>query len=126
MSLQHRKTVAVVDDDPSMLRATQILLDAHGFSCLGFPSAEDFLRRDARMRIDCLVLDIDLGNESGIDLCRRLKAKGSSLPVIFITALDGEAVRREAISCGCADFLRKPFQEQQLAAALAKALNSSS
>jgi len=122
MMSERRKTVAVVDDDTSMLKATQTLLDAHGFRSIGFSSADDFLHRDARMRVDCVLLDIDLGGESGINLRRRLEAQESKLPVIFITALESDAVRREAISSGCVAFLRKPFQAQQLVAALAKAL----
>jgi FixJ family two-component response regulator len=122
MMSERRKTVAVVDDDSSTLRATQTLLDAHGFSSIGFSSGEDFLRRDARVRVDCVLLDIDLGGESGIDVRRRLKAAGSPLPIIFMTALDSEALRQEAIATGCVAYLRKPFQGQQLVAALAKAL----
>ncbi len=122
MMSERRKTVAVVDDDASMLKATQTLLDAHGFSSIGFSSASDFLHRDGRMRVDCVLLDIDLGGESGIDLRRQMKAQGCKLPVIFITALDSNDVRQEAIGTGCVDYLRKPFQAQQLVAALAKAL----
>jgi len=122
MMSERRKTVAVVDDDASMLKATQTLLDAHGFSSIGFSSAQDFLHRDARMRVDCVLLDIDLGGESGIDLRRRMKTQGCKIPVIFITALDSTAVRQEAIGAGCVAYLRKPFQADQLAAALAKAL----
>ena len=121
---ERRKIVAVVDDDSSMLQATRTLLDAHGFSSIGFSSGEDFLHRDARMRLDCVLLDIDLGGESGIELRRRLKAAGSSLPIIFMTALDSEKVRREAIGTGCVAYLRKPFQAQQLVAALTKALHA--
>ena len=123
MMSARRKTVAVVDDDLSVLKATQTLLDAHGFSSIGFSSAQDFLHRDARMRVDCILLDIGLGEASGIDLRRRLKADGCKIPVIFITALDSNAVRQEAIGAGCVAYLRKPFQAQQLVAALAKALH---
>jgi FixJ family two-component response regulator len=124
MMSERRKTVAVVDDDSSMLKATQTLLDAHGFRSIGFSSAEDFLHRDARMRVDCVLLDIDLGGESGIDLRRRLNAQGCKIPVIFVTALDSNATRQEAIGAGCIAYLRKPFQAQQLATALAKALHT--
>src|SRR4051812_31495329 len=114
MTLERRKTVAVVDDDASMRSATQTLLDAHGFSSIGFSSAADFLHRDARMRVDCVLLDINLGGESGIDLRRRMMAHGCKIPVIFITALDSNSVRQEAIGAGCVDYLRKPFEAEQL------------
>jgi FixJ family two-component response regulator len=119
---KRRKIVAVVDDDPSMLRATEDLLDAHGFATAGFASAEEFLERRASTQVDCLLLDIHLGGLSGIELRRRLKTSGSPLPVIFMTALDDDALRREAIKTGCVACLRKPFPAHQLIEAIAKAV----
>src|SRR5262245_56486823 len=60
-----RKVVAVVDDDPSMLKAIERLLRVHGFDAAGFTSAEAFLGCDAASAADCLVLDIHLGGMSG-------------------------------------------------------------
>ena len=84
---KRRKIVAVVDDDPSMLNAAESLLDAQGFATMVFASAEEFLDRGAATQVDCLLLDIHLGGVSGIELRRRLKDSGSTLPVIFMTAL---------------------------------------
>jgi FixJ family two-component response regulator len=120
MSLQ--RTVAVVDDNSGVRQATQALLNVHRFNTIGFSSAKDFLHRDASTRVDCVLLDIDLGGECGIALRRRLKADGCTLPVIFITGSDSDAVRQEAIEAGCVDYLKKPIHPQQLLAALAKAL----
>ena len=119
--LKRRKLVAVVDDDPSMLRACEDLLDAHGFATKVFASAEEFLDRGAAAQFDCLLLDIDLGGMSGITLRRRLEASGSMVPVIFMTALDDEATRREALQAGCTAYLRKPFAARQLIDAIGKA-----
>jgi len=113
--------VAVVDDDPSMLRAAADLLEVHGFATKVFASAEEFLDRGAAAQVDCLLLDIHLGGMSGIDLRRQLKASGCTLPVIFMTALDDEAVRHEALKAGCVACLRKPFQAHQLMAAITNA-----
>jgi FixJ family two-component response regulator len=107
--LRIRKIVAVVDDDPSMLRATENLLDASGFATKVFASAEEFLKQGGAAQVDYLLLDIHLGGISGIELRRRLKASGSTLPVIFMTALEDEAARDEALRAGCVAFLRKPF-----------------
>ena len=115
-----RKTVAVVDDDPSMLRATENLLDAHGFATVGFLSAEQFLARTPTLKIDFLLLDIDLGGISGIELHERLKTSGSSIPVIFMTAIDDVETLDRARRSGCVDCLRKPFPSYQLIAAIAK------
>ena len=119
--LKRRRIVAVVDDDPSMLRAAENLLDAHGFATKLFASAEEFLARKNANQIDCLLLDIHLGGISGIELRRQLKASGSTLPVIFMTALDDEAMRRQALKAGCVALLRKPFQARQLFDAIEKA-----
>ena len=118
---KRRKIVAVVDDDPSMLNAAESLLDAQGFATMVFASAEEFLDRGAATQVDCLLLDIHLGGLSGIELRRRLKDSGSMLPVIFMTALDDEAMREQALKAGCVAFLRKPFQAHQLIDAIKKA-----
>jgi FixJ family two-component response regulator len=120
--LSRRKMVAVVDDDPSMLRATEDLLDAHGFATAVFASAEEFLERQAATQVDCLLLDIHLGGLSGIELRHRLKASGSLLPVIFMTALDDEAMRQQALKAGCIACLHKPFPARQLVEAIEKAV----
>jgi FixJ family two-component response regulator len=74
--MKERKVVAIVNDDPSMLRAVEVLLDAYGFATRVFASAEEFLDREAANHIDYLVLDIDLGGISGIELRRRLEESG--------------------------------------------------
>jgi FixJ family two-component response regulator len=119
--LKRRKIVAVVDNDPSMLRAAETLLDAHGFATETFASAEEFLNRGAATQVDCLLLDIYLGGMSGVKLRRQLEASGSTLPVIFMTAHDDEAIRRQALKAGCVAYLRKPFQGRQLIEAIEKA-----
>ena len=119
--LTRRKVIAVVDDDPSTLDAVGLLLDAHGFDAITFGSAEAFLDRGAAAQVDCLLLDIHLGGLSGIGLRRRLGASGSTLPVIFMTALDDEATRAQALSAGCVAYLQKPVRARQLMDAIHKA-----
>lgn len=119
--LKPQKIIAVVDDDPSMLSAAGSLLDAHGFVVKAFASSEEFLDRGAAGQVDCLLLDIDLGGMSGIELRRHLKASGSGIPVIFMTALDDESVRAEAQKAGCVAFLRKPFLARHLIDAIENA-----
>ena len=118
---KRRNMVAVVDDDPRMRKAAENLLDASGFATELFASAEDFLDRGAATRVDYLLLDIDLGGMSGIELRRQLTASGSKLPVIFMTALDDKAILREALMAGCVACLRKPFTARQLIDATEKA-----
>jgi FixJ family two-component response regulator len=116
-----RKTVGIVDDDPEMRTGIQRLLNAHGFATRVYESGEGFLDLDAASEVDCLLLDIHLGGMSGIELRRALKASGSTLPIIFMTAFDDEATRKEATEAGCVAYLRKPFEGKLLVAALAKA-----
>jgi len=118
---KQRTVVAVVDDDPSMLKAAETLLDAHGFTAETFASAEEFLDRGAATKVDYLLLDIHLGGMSGIELRRQLKASGSILPIVFMTALDDEAIPEKELKASGVTCLRKPFPAHQLIEAIAKA-----
>jgi len=122
MSMQ-RKLVVVVDDDRSMLRGVERLLNAYGFETAVFSSAEALLYSSATVEATCLVLDIHLGGMSGIELRRRLAADGSTVPVIFMTAFDDEITHREAVEAGCIAYLQKPFQAQSLIGAIKNAVN---
>lgn len=103
------RTIAVVDDNTSMLRGLSRLLSAHGFQVQTFASAELFLDGIRKCEADCLLLDIHLGGISGIDLHRKLTMSGIDLPVIIMTAIDSEATRQEALDAGCIAYLKKPF-----------------
>ena len=116
-----RKLVAIIDDELTMLKAMERLLNARGFGTRVFASAEAFLEDDARNKVSCLVLDIHLGGISGLDLQRRLKESGSQLPIIFVTAMDNEAVHQQAMDAGCVAYLRKPFLAHLLIGAIEKA-----
>jgi FixJ family two-component response regulator len=99
--------VAVVDDDESLCRSLSRLLRTAGFQPVSYPSAEAFLEDSKRPRFDCLVLDIQLGGMSGLELCRRLSAVRDATPVIFITAHDDPQVRSDALACECGGFFHK-------------------
>jgi FixJ family two-component response regulator len=116
------RTVAVVEDNASMRTSVERLLNAHGFPTQGYTSAEAFLSRDASIQIGCIVLDIHLDGISGIELRRRLKHSGSKLSVIFITAVDDDALELEAVEAGCVAYLKKPFAAALLINAVNKAL----
>ena len=120
--LKRRKIIAVVDDDPSMLMAAENLLDARGFASKVFASAEEFLERGTAGQVDCLLLDIHLGGISGIELRLQLKAAGSTLPIIFMTALDDEAILDIALKTSGVTCLRKPFSAHHLFDAIENAL----
>jgi DNA-binding response OmpR family regulator len=106
--------IAIVDDEPGMLGALSDILQARGFETAVFSSAEDWLERGASSPTDFLVLDVHLGGMSGFELQRRLRDAGSTLPIIFMTALDDEGLRARAEQFGCIGFLRKPFSPRRL------------
>ena len=119
--LPSRNVVFVVDDDPGTLKGLKRLLREHGYDSVLFPSAEALENYDDFDAACCLILDINLNKESGIELRHRLKAAGISLPVIYITANDNPAVRMAALASGCIAYLTKPFAARLLLEPVAKA-----
>jgi FixJ family two-component response regulator len=111
----------VVDDDPGMLSAIERLLRLNGFEVQVHESAAAFRANGRLSNAVCLVLDINLGDESGLELRRRLQGAGISLPVIFITASDRDETREAALEVGCVAYLRKPFSGQSLVDAVREA-----
>jgi FixJ family two-component response regulator len=71
--------------------------------------------------VACLLLDIHLGGISGLELQRWLAASGPKCPIIFMTAMDDDATRRDAADSGCVAYLKKPFAPQLLLDAISKA-----
>jgi FixJ family two-component response regulator len=123
--MQNRQiVVAIVDDDPSVLKGLKRLLNTCGFKTEVFNSGEAFLDRDSTGEPACVVLDIHLSGITGIETRRRLTASGSTIPVIYMTALDTAIVQREATASGCAAYLRKPFSGNVLVESIRKATSS--
>ena len=119
--MPNRNLVFVVDDDPGMLKGVKRLLREHGYDSVLFQSAEAFQSYDDPDAACCLILDINLKKESGIDLRHRLKAAGISLPVIYVTGNDNPAVRAAALASGCIAYLTKPFAAKSLLEPVGKA-----
>jgi len=99
--------VAVVDDDESFCRSLGRLLRASDIHPVTYASAEAFLADTKRPKFDCLVLDIQLGGISGIELAQELAARGGHTPFIYITAHDDPEVRARAEAVGCSAYFRK-------------------
>ena len=113
--------VAVLDDDLDVLNGIGRLLSAHEYDCELYSSAQAFWAAAAASRASCVVVDIQLGNDSGIALVRRLRQGGSAIPVVFITGSADERLRNEALETGCVGFLQKPFAPAALIAAVSDA-----
>jgi FixJ family two-component response regulator len=112
--LPNPRAVFVVDDDPSTLRGMKRLLREHGFEAVLFNSAQALRDHGDFGKACCIVLDINLNNESGIDLRQQLVAAGISLPVIYITGNDNDVTRTAALQSGCIAYLTKPFPAKSL------------
>jgi FixJ family two-component response regulator len=114
MLLPHRRVVFVVDDDPGTLKGVRRLLREYGYDCMLFPSAEALQNHHDFEEALCIILDINLNDESGIELRYRLKAAGIPVPVIYITGNDSTTVRNAALESGCLAYLTKPFSAKSL------------
>jgi len=114
--------IVVVDDDPAIRVALKRLLSVLGKSVCLFDSAEAFLCAAEAIRPACIILDIDLGAMSGLDLARELRERGFNFPLVFITGSESEAVKERALALGCVAYLRKPFSDARLMNAVAKAM----
>ena len=114
-------SIAIVDDDESLCRSLTRLLSAVGMQTVAYPSAEAFLTDRQRPAFDCLVLDVQLGGISGIELQRQLVASGARTPVIFITAHDEPEVREQALAGGCAGYLLKTAPGTEVIEAIRRA-----
>ena len=116
--------VAVVDDDPSLGKALTRLLTANGYRVELFASGNALMGAVASLEATCLIVDINLGDGSGLDLARRLADFGLTFPLIFMTGGHDEAIRARCAELGCIAFLVKPFTEQRLIEAIAEATGS--
>jgi FixJ family two-component response regulator len=113
--------IAVVDNDPGMRKAMGNLLSALGYGTELFESGGAFLDAACTSEAICLVVDIQLGDISGIELGRHLAAAGLKFPIIFMSALDGATILGQATALGCVAYLRKPFSAALLVDAIVKA-----
>jgi FixJ family two-component response regulator len=115
--------VFVVDDDPSVRRAIQRLVESVGLKVELFGSAHEFLRSERPNAPSCLVLDIRLPGISGLDFQRELAEANIHIPIIFITAHGDIPMTVRAMKAGAVEFLTKPFRDQDLLDAIHLALN---
>jgi FixJ family two-component response regulator len=108
------RIIVIVEDDAGLHQAFKRVLSAAGHMPLIFDSAEALLAQGPIPGIECYVLDVRLPGKSGIELSRELDARGSEIPVIFITAHDEPAVHEAVERCGAAALLIKPFGGRKL------------
>jgi len=122
MSGSDKICVAIVDDDASVCKALARLLLAAGISPIAYYSAEEFLADRERPDPDCLILDVQLGGMSGLELQKSLSTLGRELPIIFITAHDEVDLAEQAERLGCVAYLKKTDPGQTVLEAVRRAV----
>ncbi len=110
--------IYVIDDDPSVREAIQNLLESVGLAAQTFGSTQEFLRADHSQEPSCLILDVRLPGVSGLDFQATLRKQEFLLPIIFITAHGDVPMTSRAMKAGAIEFLMKPFQKEELLAAV--------
>jgi len=115
-------TIAVVDDEEAIRDALSDLFLVMGYSCQTFDRAEAFLAAHTPNRFDCLITDIRMPGMSGLELLERLRAAGSTMPVIVVTSFDDPLIRSRAIESGAHAYLTKPVSDDVLLQSLKTAL----
>jgi len=123
-SLQSSPIVFVVDDDPGVRQMIARMVRSVGLQAQVHASVEDFLEAYDESQLGCLVLDVRMPGLSGLALQERLVAKGSAIPIVFITGHGSVRAGVQAMKCGAIDFLEKPFDDQTLLDAIHRALQS--
>ena len=114
--------ISIIDDDLSVREALAGLMHAFGFDAAVFSSAGEFLQSGRLHEMACLVVDVQMPGIGGLELQRRLLARGCRIPIIFITAFPDAQTRSRALQAGAMCFLVKPFGHAELLACIRTAL----
>ena len=120
-----KNIIAVVEDDAGVRDALERLLTSWGYGVELYASAEEFIGAAISSAAACLLVDIQLGDISGVELGRHLLSNGLTFPIIFMTGSQDEIVRRQALDFGCIAYLPKPLQTRQLKEAIDLAIAQS-
>jgi two-component system, LuxR family, response regulator FixJ len=120
--MSDKAVVHVIDDDEAVRESLSFLLETADFVVKSYDSAISFLDRLPDVEVGCVITDVRMPEMSGLDLVRRLRDLGVTLPVIVITGHGDVPLAVEAMKSGVIDFIEKPFDDEQILAALRSAL----
>lgn len=112
--MNKEKIVYLIDDDKFIIRALSLLLKSENYDVAAFNSAEEFLKYEVQNRIGCIILDVNLEGQTGLELQEELIKRSSYLPIIFITGQGDIPMSVQALKKGAVNFLPKPFDDNQL------------
>ena len=116
--------VHLIDDDEAVRVSLVFLLEMADLPARAYASAQEFLEIAGSVTSGCVVTDVRMPGMSGLELIRRLKARGVALPVIVITGHGDVPLAVEAMRAGVLDFLEKPFEDEALITSIRSALNA--
>lgn len=114
--------VFIVDDDPSIREALEDLLASVDLKSTSFANVDAFLQTEHSNAPSCLVLDVRMPGQSGMDFHQKMLETGRDIPVIFISGHGDIPMSVMAMKRGAVDFLTKPFRDQELLDSIQKAL----
>jgi FixJ family two-component response regulator len=117
--------VFVVDDDISVRKSLESLIDSAGWQAETFPSAQAFLRRPRVAGPSCLILDVSLPDLDGLELQKRVACDRTDMPIIFISGCGDVPMTVRAMKAGAVEFLTKPVAGDVLVGAIQQALDCS-
>jgi FixJ family two-component response regulator len=120
--MSDKPLIAVVDDDLAILKAMDRLIRSHGCAAITFSSGAEFLRFAAVTPPDCVILDIQMPDQTGVEVHEHMRARGQRVPVIYITAHEDEAVEQQTQQKGSYGFFHKPFRNEHLWKAVRSAI----
>jgi len=110
------KRILLVEDDPSLADGLLLNLEAEGYEVVHVANGNLVMDEFARGNFDLVLLDIMLPGEDGLSICRKIRAGGATLPIIFITARSETDEKVEGIVAGGDDYITKPFDIPELLA----------
>ena len=111
-----RKKIAIIDDDKKIRDLIKQYLNDQGFECFAGEQGKDLDKIIQKKDIDLIVLDLMLPNESGLDICKRVRVNKVNIPIIMLTAKGDEVDRIIGLEMGADDYLPKPFNPRELLA----------
>jgi FixJ family two-component response regulator len=120
-----RPSIALVDDDASVLRSLSRVLSVHGFRVTAYASPKKLLDEIGALRPDCVIADLAMPEITGLDLQAALSASEATYPIVFLTGFGDLRTSVRAMRGGAIDFLAKPVEPSELLEAVKRALEMS-
>jgi FixJ family two-component response regulator len=115
--------VSIIDDDESVRVAVERIVRSMDLIPHTFESCRGFLESPYLLDTSCIIADVQIPGMTGVELQRVLKAKGLTIPMIFITAYPDDKIRKQALDAGAVCFLDKPFDGAAIMQCIERALS---